>query len=74
MELREEYHKLSMKVRQYGLDNIELVECLIDSKKTQARAQLKLDVIREELMKRAWHPSRVEHWCLDTDEHSEIFV
>lgn len=73
VELREDYHKLSMMIRKHGLDTIELIECLIDSKKRQACAHQKLDIIREELMMRTWHPTRVQHWCLDTDETSDIF-
>jgi hypothetical protein len=31
-----------------------------------------VDVLREELMQKAWHPRRLE-WCLDFEEYRELF-
>jgi GTPase SAR1 family protein len=41
-------------------------------KRIAARKSSDLDIIREELMQKAWHPSRLK-WCLTYDEVEEIF-
>ena len=34
----------------------------------------RLDVVREELMQRAWHPSRHVEWCLDVEDRAELLA
>lgn len=38
-----------------------------DNRLSSARARARCDVIRDELMELAWHPSRFVTWCLDVD-------
>jgi hypothetical protein len=44
----------------------------LSDKKAQARARVRAEAIKQELVAAAWHPKRMTEWCLDTDERREL--
>ncbi len=32
----------------------------------------RMDIIRQELIEKTWHPNRVVNWCLSIDEVNEL--
>ena len=42
------------------------------AKGARSRAHARTDLLREELIAAAWHPSRFADWCLDSDERAEL--
>ena len=51
---------------------IDLYECLQVPEVIQQKTRTQLELFKEELMRRAWHPDRMKH-NLSVDEYREIF-
>jgi hypothetical protein len=44
----------------------------LSDEKARARARLRTEAVRQELIAAAWHPKRMTAWCLDTGERREL--
>jgi hypothetical protein len=44
----------------------------LSDEKARARALLRTEAVKEELIAAAWHPARMTEWCLDTEERREF--
>ena len=44
----------------------------LSDEKARARALLRTEAVKQELIAAAWHPKRMSDWCMDTDERREL--
>jgi hypothetical protein len=56
----------------YAEGAIEMYQCLMSTTHQREKTKQLIETIREELMRKTWHPSRVQ-WWMDEEEKKEIF-
>lgn len=62
---------ISKKISETSAEFVELALVHWDTDFVKRVAKLRVDTIKEELMARAWHPSRLQ-WCFDYEEMRDI--